>query len=94
MPHQIIKNKNVNEKKSKKQRSSSVLAQKRTSFKKQTNKKKNKGETKSKDNKGLSGPLSRKMSRSNINKPNIRPSSEYIFNKHKSISVYNQSKKG
>ncbi len=95
MPHQIIKNKNVNKKKSKQQRASSVLAPKRTSSKRQTNRKKNKGETKSKDNKGLNGALSRKMSRTNsINKSNIRPSSEFIFNQIKSISIYNQSKKG
>ena len=95
MPHQIIKNKNVNKKKSKQQRASSVLAPKRTSSKRQTNRKKNKVETKSKDNKGLSGALSRKMSRTNsINKSNIRPSSEFIFNQIKSISIYNQSKKG
>ena len=94
IPQQINNYKNTNKKKSKHQRASSVLAQKRPSSKKQANKKKNTGKQKIKDNKVLNDGQSRKMSRTNsTNKSIIRPSSEYIFNKLKSISIYNQSKK-
>ena len=98
MPHQVF-NKNANiKKKINHQRASSVLAPKRTTSKYQSNKKKNKGEknsnNKNKENKGISNIQSRKMSRTNSsNKINVRPSSEYIFNKIKSISVYNHPKK-
>ena len=98
MPHQVF-NKNVNiKKKYNHQRASSVLAPKRASSKYQSNKKKVKKEKnnncKNKENKGISNIPSRKMSRTNSsNKISVRPSSEYIFNKIKSISVYNHPKK-
>ena len=98
MPHQVF-NKNANiKKKINHQRASSVLAPKRATSKYQSNKKKNKGEknsnNKNKENKGISNIPSRKMSRTNSsNKISVRPSSEYIFNKIKSISVYNHPKK-
>ena len=99
MPHQIYNNKNANiKKKVNHQRASSVLAPKRAPSKIQSNRKKTKGDQnsnkKSKDTKGLSSMLSRKMSRTNsTNKVGVRPSSEYVFNKIKSISIYNHSKK-
>jgi len=99
MPHQIYNNKNANiKKKVNHQRASSVLAPKRAPSKIQSNRKKTKGDQnsnkKSKDSKGFSSLLSSKMSRTNsTNKVGVRPSSEYVFNKIKSISIYNHSKK-
>ena len=44
------------------------------------------------ENRGLSGKNRKSMSRTNsTNKVNLRPNSEYIFNKAKSISLYNQN---
>ena len=97
MPHKIFgKNGKNNNKKIKQQRASSVLAPKRPSSKFKMFKKKEKSEkntnVKNKENKGLSGKTKKSMSRTNSsNKINLRPNSEYIFNKIKSNSIYNQA---
>ena len=99
MPHQLYNKNSSIKKKVNHQRASSVLAPKRSSSKLQNNRKKIKGEPqktnfKNKENKVFSHIPSRKMSRTNsTNKISLRPSSEYIFNKIKSISVYNKPKK-
>ena len=97
MPHKIFgKNAKNNDKKIKKQRASSVLSSKRTSSKFKIYKKKEKNEKntniKNKENRGLSGKTKKSISRTNSsNKVNLRPNSEYIFNKIKSNSIYNQA---
>ena len=78
------------------QRASSVLASKKYSSKFKTFKKNDKNEKNSniikRENRGLSGKNRKSMSRTNsTNKVNLRPNSEYIFNKAKSISLYNQN---
>ena len=99
MPHQLYNKNSSIKKKVNHQRASSVLAPKRSTSKLQNNRKKIKGEPqktnfKNKENKVFSHIPSRKMSRTNsTNKISLRPSSEYIFNKIKSISVYNKPKK-
>ena len=95
MPHQIY-NKNTNAKKKiNHQRASSVLAPKRPSSKLQSNKKKIKGEQNNNKNKNKVGNnIPTKISRTNSSyKISARPPNEYIFNKIKSISVYNAPKK-
>ena len=105
MPHKIISknekksnnntNKVNNNNNVKHQRASSVLSSKKHSSKFKTYKKNDKKEKNSniinKDNRGLSSKNRKSMSRTNSsNKVNLRPNSEYIFNKMKSISMYNQ----
>jgi hypothetical protein len=96
MPHQLYDlNSNIN-KKINHQRASSVLTSKRSSSKYQSNIKKIKGKQvhncKNKEKKVFNNIPTRKMSRTN-SKVNIRPSSEFTFNKTKSISIYNHHKK-
>ena len=96
MPHQLYDlNSNIN-KKINRQRASSVLISKRTTSKYQSNIKKIKGKQvqncKNKEKKVINNIPTRKMSRTN-SKVNLRPSSEFTFNKTKSISIYNHHKK-
>ena len=94
IPHQIF-NKNLNiKKKTNHQRASSVFAPKRPTSKYKTNNKKNTREESNKNKIKESGQNDKKLNRiSSTNKLSSRPTSEYIFNKIKSISVYNHSKK-
>ena len=94
MPHQVF-NKNLeNKKKMTKQRASSVLASKRTcsKIKMNSNYKKAIEQNKNKNNikyKGYSNIPSRKITRTNSsNKVRTKPSTEYLLNRIKSISVY------
>ena len=93
MPHQLF-NKNLESKKKiTKQRASSVLAPKRPCSKFNSNYKKNYEQNKKYKNnskyKGYSNLPSRKMTRTNSsNKVKTKPSTEYLLNKIKSISVY------
>ena len=96
MPHQLYDiNSNIN-KKINRQRASSVLTSKRSTSKYQSNIKKIKGKQvhncKNKEKKVFNNIPTRKMSRTN-SKVSLRPSSEFTFNKTKSISIYNHHKK-
>ena len=92
MPHQMFNKHLENKKKITKQRASSVLASKRPCSKMNSNYKKSYEQNKNKNNskyKGNSNIPSRKITRTNSsNKVRTKPSTEYLLNRIKSISVY------
>ena len=93
IPHQMF-NKNLNiKKKANHQRAASVFAPKRNNSKYKSNNKKIREEPNKNNKSKENGEFDKKINRINsTNKLSSRPSSEYIFSKIKSISVYNHSK--